>query len=108
MGSLLAQDWFVIPVFGILVFIMAYLWSDRIIAWLYNRSLGQRAEVVRLLEAMFVDVNERRVTAIMLLVSFGFGFVVFLLCWPNLLLGFVMLTVVSGFVLSSPGLAEQL
>ncbi len=90
MGGLLAQDWFVIPVFGILIFILTYLWSDKVIEWLYYRSLGQRAEVVRLLESMFIEVNERRVTAIMLLVSFGLGFIFFLLCWPNIITGFIV------------------
>lgn len=98
MGSLLAQDWFVIPIFGILIFILTYLWSDKVIAWLYYRSLGQRAEVVRLLEAMFVEVNESRVTAIMLLISFGFGFIFFLICWPNLITGFIL-----GFIISMLG-----
>lgn len=98
MGYLIAQDWFFIPAFAILVFIMTYMWSDKVIGWLYYRSLGQRAEVVRLLEAMFVEVNEARVTAIMLLISFGLGFIFFLLCWPNLVTGLLF-----GFIVSMVG-----
>lgn len=98
MGSLLAQDLFVIPVFGVLIFILTYLWSDRVIAWLYYRSLGQRSEVVRLLDAMFIEVNESRVTAIMLLISFGLGFIFFLICWPNLFTGFII-----GFIIAMLG-----
>jgi tight adherence protein B len=98
MGVLIAQDWFAIPVFGILIFILTYMWSDKVIDWLYYRSLGQRAEVVRLLEAMFIEVNESRVTAIMLLISFGLGFIFFLLCWPNIVAGALI-----GFIVSMLG-----
>ncbi len=98
MGAILASKWFIIPVVGALIFLITYLWSDRVIAWLHNRSLGQRAEVIRLLELMFIEVDQKRVTLIMLLASFGFGFVVFLLCWPNLLVGFLV-----GFICSMLG-----
>lgn len=96
--AIFGSSWFVIPVFGAIVFFLTYMWADKIIAWLYKRSLGQREEVIRLLELMFVDVNERRVTAIMLLTSFGFGFLVFLLLWPNIIAGFLV-----GFIVTIGG-----
>lgn len=95
MSKLIASDLFVIIAVAGVVFFLTYIWSDRVISWLYFRSLGQRAEVIRLLEAMFVEVNEQRVTAIMLLVSFGLGFVVFLVSWPNLLAGLILGIIVS-------------
>ncbi|MDZ4662804.1 MAG: type II secretion system F family protein [Pseudomonadota bacterium] len=88
MASILSSNWIVIPAVSALIFLITFLWADRVIAWFHFRSLGQRAEVIRLLELMFIEVNESRVTAIMLLTSFGLGFVVFLLCWPNIILGF--------------------
>ncbi len=76
-----------IPLFGICVFFITYFWSDRVIAWLQKRSLGQRAEVIKLLRLMADDVDEKRVTIMILLLSFGLGGLVFLLFWPKVLMG---------------------
>jgi tight adherence protein B len=90
MSQLLSSEWFVVPALGILIFIISYLWSDRVIAFLHRRSLGQREEVVRLLDLMFVEADHRRITLIMLLVSFGLGLLMFIILWPNYLAGLIL------------------
>jgi tight adherence protein B len=87
MSALLRQDWFVILGVGALVFIICYASVDKVLNFLHRKSLGQREEVLRLLELMFVDTDSKRVTRLMLMLSFGLGGVVFLVCWPNLLAG---------------------
>lgn len=105
--SLLGRDWVIIPLVGITVFVVAYLWSDRVINWLHRRSLGQREEVLRLLELMFVETDRRRVTLMMLSASFGFGALVFLVFWPNLLLGTIAGGVITMLMWSVPKLLVQ-
>jgi hypothetical protein len=83
--ALFNQDWFVIPAVSILVFVIAYLWSERVLQWLHTRSLGQREEVLRLLELMFVETDVKKVTTMMTVSSFGLGFLVFVALWPNLI-----------------------
>lgn len=90
MSTLLGNEIFLIPLFGITVFIFAYFTSDRIINFLHKRSLGTREEVIELMDLMFMDVDKRRVTMMMLLGSFGLGAVSFLLVWPNFLLGAIL------------------
>ncbi len=90
MSALLASPWVVVPIVAALVFIIVYLNVNRTIEFLKRRSLGQREEVIRLLELMFVDVEESRVTQIMLLISFGFGGLIFIALWPNILPGAVL------------------
>lgn len=84
----LANEWILIPLFGISIFIFVLLWSERSIAWLHKRSLGQRDEVIRILRVMGVDVQEKKVTILILLMSFGIGALVFLAFWPNVMMGF--------------------
>jgi len=89
MSSLLGQTWFVIPAVGALVFLVVYLWSDRVLSFFHRKSLGQREEIIRLLELMFVPVDRKRITQLMLLMSFGSGLLVFMLFWPNLWAGVI-------------------
>ncbi|MBV2168193.1 MAG: type II secretion system F family protein [Bdellovibrio sp.] len=86
--SFLFNEWVMIPLFGICVFVLVILWADKAIAWLHKRSLGQRDEVIKILRLMGMDVNEKKITILILLMSFGVGALAFLAFWPNVLLGF--------------------
>ena len=83
----LFNEWIMIPLFGICIFTIVILWSEKSISWLHKRSLGQREEVIKLLRIMGNDVNENRVTILILLMSFGIGALAFLLFWPNVIVG---------------------
>lgn len=85
--SFLFNEWIMIPLFGLCVFTVVILWADKVLAWLHTRSLGQRDQVLKLMRVMGMDVNERRVTLIILLSSFGVGALAFLLLWPSVLAG---------------------
>lgn len=88
--SFLFNEWILIPVFGICIFVVVLLWSDRALAWLHKRSLGQKTEVMRLMKLMSMEVDERKVTIGILLLSFGLGALAFLALWPSVLVGFVV------------------
>lgn len=83
----LANEWVLIPLFGIAVFIIVILWAEKALDWLHKRSLGQREEVVKMLRLMGNDVDEKKITVMILLMSFGVGALVFLVFWPNVLIG---------------------
>lgn len=87
--NLLAQDWFVLLGVGAGIFGFSMLMSDRILSWLHDKSLGSRTYVLEKFELMFVENNEKKVTITMLLLSFGLGFLIFLLMWPNLWSGLI-------------------
>lgn len=93
--SLLGNEWVVILLFGVCVFTLSYMLSDRVIEFMYNRSLGTREQVIQRLDMMMVDVDKNRITAILMLLSFGIGFAVFLLLWPNIWLGLFLSSVVT-------------
>ncbi|MNK93371.1 Bacterial type II secretion system protein F domain protein [compost metagenome] len=88
--SFLFNEWILIPAFGISIFVFVLLWSDKAIAWLHKRSLGQKTEVMRLMKLMSMEVDEKKVTIGILLLSFGLGALAFLALWPSVLVGFVV------------------
>ena len=99
MSSLLSQEWFFIPAISLCVVVIVHLWADRIYTFLKTKSLGQREEILRLLELMFVETNTKQITYGLLLLSFGLGVVVFVLLLPNVIVGFIFaaITTVAGW-----------
>lgn len=86
--SFLFNEWIMIPAFGICVFVIVLSMSDKALAWLHKRSLGQKEEVMRLMKLMSMEVDEKKVTIGILLLSFGLGALAFLALWPSVLAGF--------------------
>nr|BFD58007.1 type II secretion system F family protein [Bdellovibrio sp. CKG001]BFD61434.1 type II secretion system F family protein [Bdellovibrio sp. HM001] len=87
--SFLFNEWIMIPLFGLCVFVIVIAWADKAISWLHQRSLGKRDEVMRLLRIMGMEVDEKKVTILILMMSFGLGALAFLIFWPNVLIGFI-------------------
>ena len=90
------SDWLLIPLFGASIFIVVYNWSDNVISWLHRKSLGQRDYVTQKLDLMFVEVDQKKITTAMLLLSFGTGSLFFILLWPSLLAGFFMFAIMTA------------
>lgn len=87
MSFLLGNDYFVILAFAVCVFLISYLMSDRIFAFVRQKTLGRREEILELLDSMLVETSRRRVTTLMLLMSLGLGALAFLVFWPKILPG---------------------
>ncbi len=90
-----------IPLFGVCIFVITLLWSDKVIDWGYKRSLGQRDEMLRLMRLMGMDTDQKKVTIMILLLSFGLGALIFLALWPMILPGVAlgMAVTVAGWSL---------
>ncbi len=95
MSYLIGNDWLFIPLFALCIFFAAYFSADRILSFLYERSLGSREEVIELMDKMFFEADKNKVTSIMLLASFGLGVIVFLAFWPNVVVGFIFGTTIT-------------
>lgn len=85
--NVLMHPFLLYPLIGILAFFLTYLWSDKVLNWLYSKSIGQKDEIIKYMELMFIDVNEKKLTWSLLLISLGMGALFFILFWPNLILG---------------------
>lgn len=93
--SFLTNEWILVPLVGLCVFVIANLWIEKVITWLHKRSLGQRDEVIKLLRVMGNEVDEKKITIAILFTSFGLGALVFLLLWPKVLIGFILGSVIT-------------
>lgn len=87
MTGFFGSPWIVVPGVGICTFLITYVNADRILAWLKEQSLGNREYVIKRLDVMFVEIDQKRITTAMLLGSFGMGALVFALFWPNITFG---------------------
>lgn len=85
--KIIGHSAFIYPVIAIITFILAYKWSDKVLAWLYKRSLGQKDEIVKYMELMFVEVDDRKLTISLILISVGLGLIFFVLFWPKIFVG---------------------
>lgn len=82
-------------VIGVIIFAVSYMMSDRIIRIFYEKTVGQREELYRLMDAMFIQTDRKKLTIILYLASFGLGALFFLLLWPNIAAGALIGVTVS-------------
>jgi len=84
------NEWFVLPVFGLAVFFAVYFYADQIMDRLYKASVGKKTDIMKHMKLLGMEVNERKVNAMLASISFGFGLVFFLAAWPNFAVGVVL------------------
>ena len=85
--SWMIADWFMIPAVSFCVIILVYIYFDRVVTRLTEKSLGQREEILRLLDLMFVETDKKKLTWLLLLVSLGLGILAVIALWPNWIFG---------------------
>lgn len=84
-----ASEWILIPLFALAAGVLVYQVADPVMAFLRQQSLGQRDEIIRYMRLMAGSVDERKLTLMMLSMSFGLGALFFILFWPNIIVGLV-------------------
>jgi tight adherence protein B len=65
-----------VTVIGIMVFILAYVYSHRLFAWIEGQTYGTRTYIMEKLELLFIEMKPEHVTYILLFLSFGLGFII--------------------------------
>ena len=81
------HEWLVFPLFAISIFFAVYMWADKIFLTVYSKSISKKAQVMLHMKLLGMDVDEKKVTRLLLLSSFGLGFLFFMIAWPNIGLG---------------------
>jgi tight adherence protein B len=93
---------------AIIVFVAALLvatqFSERIIDWFRFQSIGTRDYINEKLQLMMVEISPEKVLLYQLLLSFGLGGLIFLLCLPNITMGFFFGGVITfvGWIIPKP------
>jgi tight adherence protein B len=89
MSDLFYNPLFVYITVALIVMTLSYLHADRILKFLYQRTLGQRESLYLLLDQLYVETDRKKLTISLYLLSFGLGFIAFLAFWPNLIIGLI-------------------
>lgn len=90
LSVLFKNNWFVFPVFGLCVFFAVYFWADKVLLKLHEKSLGKKSDIMKYMKLLGMEVDEKKVTLMLLSVSFGLGFLFFLALLPNFTAGVVI------------------
>mgnify|MGYP000093012835 CR=1 FL=1 len=80
-------EWLTFPLVGIAVFFAVYFWADRLLVKLYTKSIGKKSDIMMHMKLLGMETNEKKVIQMLLLSSFGVGFLFFLIVWPNFSVG---------------------
>lgn len=85
--KLFRSDLVVFPLLFISTVFATYMWSDKVFTKLYEKSTSKKQQVMLYMKLLGMEVNEKNVTRLLLLSSFGIGFLLFMIVWPNMQLG---------------------
>lgn len=94
MSFIFKHDIFVSILFGACIFTISYLMSDKVINFFYKRSIGSKVEIIDLIDKMLLDIDKKKFTNSLFVLSFGLGFITFILLWPNIIMSTVVSTIV--------------
>lgn len=95
------HEWLVFPLFGISVFFAIYMYADKFISGLQEKTATKKAQIMMHMKLLGMDVDEKKIVRLQLLSSVGLGFLFFLLTWPTVSMGLFLGTsvAIAGFQL---------
>lgn len=85
--TILKHNWLFLPIFGMAVFFSVYFWADKFIVSVFDKSEGKKTSILLYMKLMGMPSDEKKVMQMLLLSSFGIGFLVFVIAWPNAIAG---------------------
>ena len=81
------HEWLVFPLFGILVFFIVYKSADKVVDTFIKKNADKKSQILSHMRLLGMDANDKKVNLLLLLSSFGLGFLFFLLLWPEVSMG---------------------
>ncbi|MFZ3229589.1 MAG: type II secretion system F family protein [Pseudobdellovibrio sp.] len=99
--KLFKYDIVTLPLFGIAVFFIVYFWADKVLVKIYAKSISKKSNILFYMKHLGMTTDETKVNRLLLLSSFGLGFLFFLIAWPNFSVGLFLgiSTGIAGFQL---------
>ncbi|MBT4760473.1 MAG: hypothetical protein HOO06_02140 [Bdellovibrionaceae bacterium] len=95
MSFIFSNDLLVAAIFAFCIFMVSYLNIDKLLNFIHKKSFGTEEEVLGIMNKMLIETDPKKVTTLVWLLSVGLGLVVFLLLWPNFVLGLVFSIIVA-------------
>lgn len=85
--KIMTNVWIVYPI----IFVSAAYFVNSILSRYFDKivssSLGKKGEVMKYMKLLGMDVDEKKVSQLLMVSSFGLGFLFFMLFWPAVSLG---------------------
>lgn len=100
--SFLYNEYVASIIFGLIAVMLVYIWADKVMLFLKEKSLGKKDEVVKYMRLMSIEVDDKKLTLTMLSLSFGLGALMFFLFWPNVVLSLMIGSLVTVLGWSLP------
>ncbi len=97
--SFLGNEYLFTALITIIVFTVIYKTINPIFDWLSSKTFSNKEHILKRLELLFVETNEKKVTQFLIICSFAPASLIFLIFWPNILwgIGFSILGLIGGW-----------
>ena len=89
-GPYTENTWFIMFAVPVLVFATVYLTWERILEFVEKTAFQHKDEIKRMLDLIYVDVEEKKLSIYLILSSYGLGGVMFLMLLPNFIAGLIV------------------
>ena len=70
----------IMAVIGIMMFVFSYRYGQKLFAWIEHNTEGTREYLLAKLNILFIEIPPEKITRILLIISFGVGLGVFIIC----------------------------
>ncbi len=100
--SLFNNIWVLTGTISLMVFIISYLNSEKILKILFRKTFGAQDEILEIMDKLLISQDEKKIRRNMWIFSIGLGLLVFVIVWPNVivsLVGFVFMFLGAWYVL---------
>jgi tight adherence protein B len=89
-GPYAENTWFIMFAVPALVFAAVYLAWEHILVFVEKTAFQHKDEIKRMLDLIYVDIEEQLLSRYLILCSYGLGGVLFLMFFPNFLAGLIV------------------
>ena len=92
--SLFNNTWVLSLAVGLMIFVIFYLQSHRILQFLSDKTLGAQKEILEIMDKLLITQDRKKIKRNSWIFSIGLSLVVFLLLWPNMIASFLLSSIV--------------
>lgn len=88
LGPFTSNTWFIMTAVPFLFFLSGYLGWEHLVEFVKKTAWQHKDEIKRMLDLIYVDIEEEKLNIYLLVSSYGLGVAVFLMFFPNFIVGF--------------------
>ena len=94
--SVFNNTWIFIFTIALIIFVIAYLNTERALKFLIKKTFGAQEEILEVMDKLLISQDRKKIKRNCWIFSSGLSFVIFLMLWPNVI--FSLLALVFVFI----------